>query len=253
MELLPRFSPRKVARTETGIEIRTDRGSDVSEKKKNHQRCEAKADRALVDNIFDCQLDECRLVEDHVRLEDGWNIEQVRNGLLDSIDDGDRVRIAALLQDGNVDGVLPVDTHDVGLELSTVLCLSDIADHHRGIADGFQRKIVDLVHDGNLTIGIDVVVLHANANIAGGKNQIGLVERIHHIHDAHLVSFQPHRIDVHHDLAIASAIGLRNGCPRNIGDLIANGKLRQILERGFIQPLPLKRNQAHRQIGCIEL
>ena len=55
-----------------------------------------------------------------------------------------------------------------------------------------------------------------------------------------MLCFQFYRVDIHHDLAIASAKWLRDGCTWNIGDLVADLELREILEIGLIQPLPLR-------------
>ena len=125
--------------------------------------------------------------------------------------------------------MLSIDADDVGLQLSGVFRLADVGHHDGRIAHGLQRQVVDLIHHRNLAVGIDVVILGANAHIACRKNQVGLVQRIHHIRHAHLVGFQFERIDVDHDLPIASAVGLRHRRSRNIRHLIANTELGKIL------------------------
>ena len=56
-----------------------------------------------------------------------------------------------------------------------------------------------------------------------------VIERVHYVHDAHLVSFKFYRINVHHDLSVASTIGLRNGRTGNVRNLVANRELRKVL------------------------
>ena len=51
----------------------------------------------------------------------------MRCGFANAVDDGDGVGVAALLKDWNVDGVLSIDTHDVGLELTAIDRMTDVA------------------------------------------------------------------------------------------------------------------------------
>ena len=59
------------------------------------------------------------------------------------------------------------------------------------------------------------------------------------VHERKIVRLQLERIDVHLNLPVGSAEGLRNGSALHVGDLVAHFKLRQILEPGFIQALAL--------------
>ena len=65
--------------------------------------------------------------------------------------------------------------------------------------------------------------------------------------------FQFVRVGVDHDLAIAAAERLRHARPRHAGDLIANLELRQVAQRGLVEPLAFERHQADRQAGGVEL
>ena len=82
----------------------------------------------------------------------------------------------------------------------------------------------------NLAIGIDVVIFGADAHVAGGQNQVRLVYRRHHIHQAKVVRLKLQRINVNHDLAVSTAKGLRHGCAGHAGNLISYLELRQILQ-----------------------
>jgi hypothetical protein len=107
---------------------------------------------------------------------------QMLCGRLDSIHDRDGVAVAALLQNRNVDRMLSVDAHDVRLNCAGVFGLADIADHHRAQSHRFQRNLVHLFRARHLAVGVDVVVLGADAHVAGGQDQVRLVHRLHHVH-----------------------------------------------------------------------
>ena len=111
---------------------------------------------------------------------------------------------------------------------------------------------IDLIDDRHLAVGVDVVVLGPNANIAGGKNQVGLVHRVHHVHDRELMSLQLYRIDVDLDLAILAAVGLGNRGARYVRDLVSDLELRKILELRLIHPFALERDQADRKVRSVE-
>ena len=111
-------------------------GPYIAQEQKNHQGCQTKPNGSFVDDILHRNLDEDRLIKDHIGFEDGGNVEEVRNGLFDTVHDGDRVGIAALLEYRDVDGVLAVYANDVGLELPPVFRVTNISDLHRSISDG---------------------------------------------------------------------------------------------------------------------
>ena len=67
------------------------------------------------------------------------------------------------------------------------------------------------------------------------------------------MGFQFERINVDLNLAIASAVGLRNGSSRHIRHLVANTELGKIFQLRLVQALALQRNQADRQVGRIKL
>ena len=52
----------------------------------------------------------------------------------------------------------------------------------------------------------------ADAHISGWQNQVGIVDGMDYVHQAHVVRLELDRIDIDHDLAVASAEGLRNRC-----------------------------------------
>jgi hypothetical protein len=58
---------------------------------------------------------------------------------LHAIDDRDSVAVAALLEDGNIDGALSIDAHDVILERARIHGLADVRHQHGGISHGFER------------------------------------------------------------------------------------------------------------------
>ena len=69
-----------------------------------------------------------------------------------------------------------------------------------------------------------------------------------HVHERKIMRLQLERVDVHLNLAVGSAKGLGDGSAFDVGNLVADGKLRQILEAGFIQSLALQGYQADRLV-----
>src|SRR5208282_528922 len=61
------------------------------------------------------------------------------------------------------------------------------------------------------------------------------------------------RVHINHNLAIASAKGLRHRCAGYVCDLVANLELRQIFEPGLIQAFPFQRYQTNWKARGIEL
>ena len=89
----------------------------------------------------------------------------------------DGVAVAALLEDGHVDRALAVDAHDVVLQGAGIHRLADVAHQHRRVAHRLERHLVHRLRVGKLAVGVDVEVLRADAHVAGGQNQVGVVDR----------------------------------------------------------------------------
>ncbi len=170
-----------------------------------------------------------------------------------AVDDLDGVGAAALLEDGDVDGMLAVYADDVGLQLAGVLRGADIADEDGGSARGLDGHCVDLLDHWDLTVGVDVVILRADTDVAGWEDQIRFVDRMDDVHDGELVCFEFHWIDVDLNLAILSAIRLWHRCAGDIRHLIADGELGEIFELGLVKALAFERDQADRQVRRVEL
>ena len=151
--------PERLRCTRLGWRADGDRGAHVAEKQKDHEPGEAKADGALVDDVLDGGFDKHGLVEDNRGLELLRDVEQVLDGLPDAVDDGDGVGVAALLEHRNVDGVLSIDAHDIGLELAAILRIAYVRNHDRCIAYGLERKLVNRIGYGHLAICVNIVVL----------------------------------------------------------------------------------------------
>ena len=88
-----------------------------------------------------------------------------------------------------------------------------------------------------LAVGVEVVVDRADLHVAGGQDQVAVVHRADHIHHAELVRLQLQRIDVDHDLPIASAERLRHRCAGHVRDLVAHVVLAEIAQLRFVQSL----------------
>ena len=94
-----------------------------------------------------------------------------------SIDNGDGVRVATLLQDRQVNGSLAVDAHDVVLQRIGVFGDADIRDPHRVFSGKLDRHTVDIVNLADLAVGVDVVVVLPDLHVAGGQDEIRFVHR----------------------------------------------------------------------------
>ena len=77
-----------------------------------------------------------------------------------------------------------------------ILGVSDVAHADPGIADGLQRNVVELVHVVDEAVRVDVIIERADLNIAGGQDQILIVDGVHHVHHAEVARNQFVRIDV---------------------------------------------------------
>ncbi len=82
---------------------------------------------------------------------------------------------------------------------------------------------------------------------------MAVVQRAHHIHHAHLVRLQLHRIHIHLDLPVLAAEGLRHRGARYVCDLVANIELAEIVKLGLVQSFSFKSDQADGQAGSVEL
>ncbi len=78
---------------------------------------------AFLNEVFDGGFDEHGLVEDHGGLERGWDVDQILDGGFHAVHDGDGVAVAALLEDGHIDGTLAIDADDIGLDGPRVFAL----------------------------------------------------------------------------------------------------------------------------------
>ena len=178
---------------------------------------------------------------------------QMLERFLDAVNDGDGIGVAALLQNREVNGRLTVHTHDVGLNGVGVHGVADIPDEHGGLADRFQGHAVDELGGRCLAVGIQIVIDGSDFDVAGGKNEIALVDGANHVHGAQLVGFKLQWIDIHHDLAILSAEGLGNRSAWDVGNLVANVVLTEVVQFGFVQTLAFEGNQADGQAGGVKL
>src|SRR5689334_16503600 len=90
-------------------------------------------------------------------------------------------------------------------------------------------------------------------DVVRAVNEANLIDGPDHVNDTKLVRFQFERINIDHDLPVASAEGLRHRCAGDIGDLIAHGILPQIAQASFVQALAFQSDEADRQTRGIEL
>src|SRR5579859_7659168 len=161
--------------------------------------------------------------------------------VFNALDNGDGVGVAALLENRQIDGALTVNANNVGLDGLRVNGFAHVADKHGRLrlADGLQRHGVDIGCRGRLAVGVEVVVVRANLHVAGGENQVGVIDFAHDVHGAQLMRLQLERVHINHDLAVAAAKGLGNRGARNVGNLISNVEASEVLKLGFVEALSL--------------
>ena len=102
-------------------------------------------------------------------------------------------------------------------------------------------------------VGIDVIVAGPDLDVAGRQDEIAVVDRVHHVHHAHLAREQLVGIDVDHRLPVLAAEHGRDFRALHHRDLIADLELGEIVKLGFVQPFAFHGDQAHRKAGGIEL
>src|ERR1700733_1138580 len=231
-------------------EQRGDRGLTVAEEEKDHEAREREADQCFLQQVAHRAFDEERLIEDDRGFQDGRDVDEVLDGGGHAVDDLDGVAFAGLLEDRYIDGVLSIDANDVGLDGAGVLGVSDVRDEHGRVAGGLEGHGVDLLRAGDLTVGVQVVVLGANAHVARGQNEVGLVHAIDYVHEAHVVGFELQRIDIDLNLAITAAIRLRHGSAGHVGDLVADLELCEVFEIGLVEAFAFERDEAYGLARC---
>ena len=205
-----------------------------------------------MDQVRDGSLHEEGLVENHLGRKLFRNVNEMLQGILDAIDHGDGVGIAALLENRQVDRRLAVDTHNVGLNRLRVHGLADVANQNGGLADGFEGHAVDGRCRRGLAIRVEIVIKRPDLDITSRQDQVGFVDLAHDVHGAQLVRFEFQRIDVDHDLPVPAPEGLWHGSTGNIGNLIPNGVLTEIVELSLVDALAFECDQAYRQAGGVK-
>src|SRR5581483_3264294 len=96
--------------------------------------------------------------------------------------------------------------------------------------DGLERKPVDIRDRVDLTVGVQVVVVWPDLDVAGRKYQVRLVDLANDVHDAELVRLQLERVYIDHDLAVLAAERLRHRGAGDICDLVADVVLPQVTQ-----------------------
>ena len=207
---------------------------------------------ALVQHRVDRFLDENRLVEDDVRDQLFGQVEQVRRKIADIVDHLDGIAVSARLHDRDVSGLLAVDADDVVLKLAGVLRLAHVAHRDPAVAHGLDGNAVEIDDILDQAVGVNVKIGGPDLDIAGGENEVAVVNGIDDIHHAHLTGKKLERIDVNHRLPVFAAEYGGNLRAVDDGNLIANGELRQIVKLGFAESFARYRNQRDGKAGGVE-
>ena len=205
-----------------------------------------------MDQRADRLLDKLRLVKYDAGCELPGHIEKVRGHLPHGIHNCNRIGIASLFHDREINGRLSVHADHIRLDRVGVSSGADVSDRHVGTADRLERNAVDVGHMLDLAVGVNIVVIRPDLGVARRQDQVGVVHGANHIHHAEPVRPELERIDVDHDLAVLAAERRRYRSPRGRGNLVSNSELAEIAELSFGQALTLQSNQANRQAGRVK-
>ena len=93
----PRAMRQKWQAPKAGSRGRRRPSPEAAEEDQNHEGCHKQAEGSFMDERLNGILDEDGLIEDDIGRQAVRNIDQSVDGGLDAVDDGDRVRVAALL------------------------------------------------------------------------------------------------------------------------------------------------------------
>src|SRR5215469_4896024 len=228
------------------------RSAKASEKDQNHQAGKEQADEALVQQSLDSLFHEGRLVKDDGGLQLLWDVEQVADGITYAIHHLNGVGVASLLHDGQVDRTLAIDAHHVVLNLIGIFGLADIISGYPRIALGLNGNLPQMVQVADEAVRVDVIVEGADLHVAGRQDEIEVVDCVYSIHGAQLPGGQLVGIDVHHDLAVLSPERRRNLRAFYDGNLVADGKLPDVVKLRLGEILAFQRDQADGKTGSVE-
>ena len=126
------------------------------------------------------------LIEHYARGHLLGNVVQMLDQLPNSVHDGNRVGVAALLHDRNIGRSLPVDAHDVGLNPVSIFRFSYVVHRYPGMSVDLQWNVPQLFHAVDQTVGIDEIVVRSHLHVARGKNQVRIVDRLDYVHRTEL-------------------------------------------------------------------
>ena len=114
-------------------------GAKIPKENQNHQPGKNKTDRAFIQQVFNRAFDENGLIEDHFRDQKFRHIYKAGHRLFYPVNDRDRVRVAALFENGQINGALAINAHNTGLNLRSVCGVPDVAHEHGRAVHRFQR------------------------------------------------------------------------------------------------------------------
>ena len=87
-------------------------------------------------------------------------------------------------------------------------------------------------------VGVDEVILRADLGVARRNNQVGAVERVHHVHRRQPARLQRVAVEVDHDLPVLAAKRRRHRGALDRGEKVADVVLRLVANWAWLKPLP---------------
>jgi hypothetical protein len=132
---------------------------------------------------------------------------------------------------------LAVDANDRGLRLVRVDDAADVLDVDRRVA-GALPPDDDVLHrpdDLELVVRVEVVVEAAHVDVAGGQEEVRVVDRAHHLEDGQALGVQLVAVEVHGDLAHFAAVDRRRRDAAQPLDLGLNDVVGQIAELPLVE------------------
>ena len=208
------------------------RAAPAPQKQQDHDGGKARGDDGFANHAADGGADEQGLIGDRLYFERGrkrgGDLRQQAAHLLDDVERGG----VANLQDAEQRAALAIAADDVGLRRKAVAHVRHVVHVDGAVADGLDRKIVELLNGLGAGIQADVIFELADLRSAGGQNQVLGAHGVHHIGRRQAFGLQQRGLKIDHHLALLSAIGPRDGRALHGGELGADevgGVIEQLL------------------------
>src|SRR6185437_9774151 len=167
------------------------RHAPLAQKQQDDQRAQDGSKDAFLLQAGDRVFDIDRLIHHHLEMNVGPAQPALHAGalVLDALDHAQGAG-AGLTIDGNVHLAPAIDAHDVRLNQAGVLRNGDIAQKDRSIVLDLDGNVAHALGQVEHRVGVEGVIEVAKLGVAGGQEDVELVERVHDIHRRQVASLK---------------------------------------------------------------